>query len=83
MKARIKNAMSRAKCAAIGAAVGAAVGGLISRNAASTGGALGGLAGATIAEVRNSPDGVFAALRSGDKGTDGEDDEAGDATAAE
>jgi len=65
MRSRIKSAMSRAKYAAIGAAIGAAVGGLFSRNAASTGGALGGLAGATLADVRSNPDGVFAEFRSG------------------
>jgi len=70
MRARIKSAMSRAKYAAIGAAIGAAVGGLISRNAASTGGALGGLTGATLADIRSNPDGVFAEFRSGSDDVD-------------
>jgi len=78
MKSRIKGALSRAKYAAVGAALGAAVGGLINRNAASTGGALGGLAGATIADLRSDPDGVFAEFRSG---SDDEGDEADDARA--
>jgi len=76
MRSRIKSAMSRAKYAAIGAAIGAAVGGLFSRNAASTGGALGGLAGATLADVRSNPDGVFAEFRSGSDDV-GESEDAG------
>ena len=71
MRSRIRRALNRAKLAAVGGAIGAGLGGLFSRNAASSGAAVGALAGATVAEMRSDPDGLFPLFRSDDEEADG------------